>query len=98
MADVGFIGVLEDDHGRALSSPGSAGRLKRFRCDPHYSLLLNRRELCHAAHTFGSDRRKDLAADAKIRMVHMRALFGFRKAQSKRSEFIDGHYFYRCRQ
>jgi hypothetical protein len=31
-------------------------------------------------------------------MVHMRALFGFRKAQSKRSEFIDGHYFYRCRQ
>src|SRR5262249_38675854 len=83
------VGELND--GRPAAAPGAA----RFR--NHAAGLANRvgllprRQLHHAPRLIVAQRREDLAADAEIRMVHVRRLHGLRKAQRQLAGFLGGH-------
>src|SRR5262245_25471728 len=79
-------------HLRATAgSPGALEAVKHLRLSPDERPLLLGRQLDHAPSLARTESGEDLAANSKVRMVHVRLLDGLGKIERHGAELICGH-------
>src|SRR5262247_3817300 len=82
----------EIDHRRTAAPPGAAGRLEHVWIIAHECRLFLRRQRHHAARFVCVERRENLlAADAEVRMTHVRAFDGLIETERDSSEVFGLH-------
>lgn len=90
-ADHFFAGFRECDKRCAALTPFSCCRFENCWIRAQKILLLFACELCHSPIEIRAERCKYLAPYAKIRVIHVRTLFRFRKAEGDLAKFVCRH-------